>query len=120
MFKITKDVLIITLILFFTSCGGSGGSDSKKAKNSPSKKEAIEMLESVFIGSVSKQDIKDLMGAALTMYKLPLTGENYLKVGNSLTALRKASNKGVSEIDIVTHMILADTGWEGVSFEEQA
>ena len=120
MFKFTKDILIITLILFFTSCGGSGDSKSKKAKNSPSKKEAYAMLESVFIGTVSQQEIKEKMDAVMTFYKLPLTGDNYLRAGNTLASLRKASNKGVTEMDIVTHMIIADTGWQGVSFDDQA
>ena len=114
-----KNIFILILILFITSCGTNDTSDGGK-KRSPSKAEAIEMLESVFTGSLTQQDIKEKMGAALTMYKLPQTGENYLKVGNSLTSLRKSSNNNVTEMDIVTHMILADTGWEGVSFEEQA
>ncbi|MBL4656072.1 MAG: hypothetical protein JKY33_09650 [Bacteroidia bacterium] len=83
-----KNIFILILILFITSCGTNDTSDAGK-KRSPSKAEAIEMLESVFTGSLTQQDIKEKMGAALTMYKLPQTGENYLKVGNSLTSLRK-------------------------------
>lgn len=121
MFKIAKDILIIILILIFTSCGtDSGDSNSKEVKNAPSKSEAIAMLHSVFIGSFSKQDIEENMDAVMTFYKLPLTGENYLRTGNTLATLRKESNKGVIEMDIITHMIIANTGWQGISFDEQA
>jgi len=65
-------------------------------------------------------EIKEKMDAVLTFYKLPLTGDNYLRAGNTLASLRKASNKGVTEMDIVTHMIISDTGWQGVSFDDQA
>ena len=78
------------------------------------------MLHSVFIGSFNKQEIEENMDAVLTFYKLSHTGDNYLRAGNTLASLRKSSNKDVSEMDIITHMILADTGWEGVSFDEQA
>ena len=120
MFETMKNILIVILILIFTSCGTNNDTSDSGKKRAPSKSEAVEMLSSVFIGSFSQQDIKEKMDAAMTMYKLPLTGENYLKVGNSLTSLRKSSNKGISEMDIITHMILADTGWQGVSFDEQA
>ena len=121
MFKIVKDIFIITLILIFTSCGtDSGDSNSKEVKNLPSKTEAISMLQSVFIGSLSKQEIEENMNAVMTFYKLSIIGENYLRAGNTLATLRKESDKGVTEMDIIMHMIKADSGWEGVSFDEQA
>ena len=116
-----KNILISILVVIFISCGtNSGDSNSKKVKNIPSKSEAITMLQSVFIGSFDKQEIEENMSAVMTFYKLPVTGENYLRVGNTLASLRKDSNKGVTEMDIIVHMIKADSGWEGVSFDEQA
>ena len=107
--------------MIFTSCGtGSGDSDSKEVKNAPSKTEALSMLHSVFIGSFSKQEIEENMNAVMTFYKLSIIGENYLRAGNTLASLRKESDKGVTEMDIIMHMIKADSGWEGVSFDEQA
>ena len=121
MFKITKGIFIIILIMIFTSCGtDSGDSNSKEVKNVPSKTEAISMLQSVFIGSFSKQEIEENMNAVMTFYKLSIIGENYLRAGNTLATLRKESDKGVTEMDIIIHMIKTDAGWEGVSFEEQA
>ena len=121
MFKITKGIFIIILILIFTSCGtSSGDSNSKEVKNVPSKTEAISMLQSVFIGSFSKQEIEENMNAVMTFYKLSIIGENYLRAGNTLATLRKESDKGVTEMDIIIHMIKTDSGWEGVSFDEQA
>lgn len=121
MFKIAKDIFIIILIMIFTSCGtDSSDSDSKEVKNLPSKTEAISMLQSVFIGSFSKQEIEENMNAVMTFYKLSIIGENYLRAGNTLASLRKESDKGVTEMDIIMHMIKADSGWEGVSFDEQA
>ena len=114
-----KNTLIVVLISIFTSCGTNNDTSDSGKKKSPSKSEAIEMLSSVFIGSFSQREIKEKMDAVMTLYKLPLNGENYLKTGNTLTSLRKSSNNGVSEMDIITHMIIASTGWEGVSFEEQ-
>ncbi|MBN4051449.1 hypothetical protein JYU16_01400 [bacterium AH-315-M05] len=119
MFKIAKGIFIIILILIFTSCGTDSG-DSKEVKNVPSKTEAISMLQSVFIGSFSKQEIEENMNAVMTFYKLSIIGENYLRAGNTLATLRKESDKGVTEMDIIIHMIKTDSGWEGVSFDEQA
>ncbi|MBN4051450.1 hypothetical protein JYU16_01405 [bacterium AH-315-M05] len=115
-----KNILIVVLILIITSCGTNNDTSDSGKKRSPSKSEAIEMLESVFIGSFSQREIQEKMDAVMTLYKLPLNGENYLKTGNTLTSLRKSSKKGVSEMDIITHMIIASTGWQGVSFDEQA
>ena len=78
------------------------------------------MLSSVFTGGYTQKDIKEKMDAVFTLYKMPITGDDYLKAGNTLTSLRKSSTKGVTEMDIIMHMILADTGWQGVSFDEQA
>jgi len=119
MFKITKDIFIIILILIVTSCG-TGSGDSKEIKNLPSKSEALAMLHSVFIGTFTKQDIEENMNAVMTFYKLPIIGENYLRAGNTLASLRKESQKGITEMDIIIHMILTDSGWQGVSFDEQA
>jgi len=121
MFKISKYILIIILMLIFTSCGtNSSDSKAKEVKNAPSKSEAITMLQSVFIGSHSKQDIEENMSAVMTFYKVPITGENYLRTGNTLASLRKSSKKGVTEMDIIIHMIKADSGWKNISFDEQA
>ena len=114
-----KNALIVIMIAILASCGTNNTSDSEK-KKAPSKLEAIEMLGSVFTGSYSQQEIQENMDAVITLYKLSLSGENYLKTGNTLTSLRKSSNNGVSEMEIVTHMIIANTGWQGVSFDEQA
>lgn len=115
-----KKILIVILIAIFTSCGTNNDNSDAGEKVPPSKSEAIEMLGSVFIGSFSQKEIQEKMDAVMTMYKLQLSGENYLKTGNALTSLRKSSNKGVNEMDIITHMILANTGWKSISFDEQA
>lgn len=115
-----KNILIVILIAIFTSCGTNNDTSDAGEKRPPSKSEAIEMLGSVFIGSFNQLEIREKMDAVMTLYKLQLSGENYLKTGNTLTSLRKSSNKGVNEMDIITHMIIANTGWQGISFDEQA
>jgi hypothetical protein len=50
---------------------------------------------------------------------MELKKENYLKVGNSLVAVRKSSKGSYVEIDIINDMIKANSGAQGVSLDEQ-
>ena len=114
-----KNILMVMFIALFASCGGNNAADTEE-KRPASKSEALEMLSSVFTGGYTQKDIKEKMDAVFTLYKMPITGDDYLKAGNTLTSLRKSSANGVTEMDIIMHMILADTGWQGVTFDEQA
>ena len=110
-----KNFIAVILIAVMASCGSSnqdGGMSGDTA-------EAMDMLESVFEGPYSKWAIKSKLDTVLTMYNMELKNENYLKVGNSLVAMRKGSNGSFVEIDIINDMINANSGAQGVSLDEQ-
>ena len=110
-----KNLISIMIIALLVGCGPTGG-NSGSAENT---EEAMEMLESVFEGPYSKWAIKQKMDTVLTLYNTELVKENYLKVGNQLVAKRKESDGAIREMDIIAHMINANSGREGVSFDEQ-
>ena len=110
-----KNLLIVPIIIALASCGG-GKEDPSSIGASI---ETFEMLESVFDGPFSKYAIKDKLDEVFVLYDMESMQGNYLKVGNSLVELKKESNGNFREIDIINHMIEANTGEGGVSFNEQ-
>lgn len=110
-----KNLLIVPIIFALASCG-SGKEDVNSINASI---ETFEMLESVFDGPYSKYAIKDKLDEVFAMYDMESQQGNYLKIGNSLVDFKKESNGSFREIDIINHMIEANTGEGGVSFDEQ-
>lgn len=94
--------LLFTLIWIFSG----GDNSSTQNQNSDSESSAIEMMESAFIGDYSQGEIKTLIDATMRLNSLPLTEENYQRLGSVLVTLRKET--GVSEIDVLTCMKAAD------------
>lgn len=110
-----KNFIAAFIIVIMASCGSSneqGGMSGDTA-------EAMDMLESVFDGPYSKWAIKSKLDTVLTMYKMELKNENYLKVGNSLVAMRKDGDGSFVEMDIINDMINTNSGAQGVSLDEQ-
>lgn len=110
-----KSLLILPLIVTLASCG----SETEDPSSIAASIETFEMLESVFEGPYSKYAIKDKLDEAFVIYNIELNQGNYLKIGNSLVDFKKNSNGSFREIDILNHMIKANTGEGGVSFNEQ-
>ena len=108
-------LLIVPIIVVFTSCG-SGNDDPSDIGASI---ETFEMLEAVFDGPYSKYAIKDKLDEVFAVYNMEANQGNYLKAGNSLVDYRKDGNGSFREMDIINHMIEANTGEGGVSFNEQ-
>ena len=107
---------IIGVLLLFILIGiFSGGDNSPTTNTQPNqniesnsvlKSSAIEMMEVAFIGEYSQGEIKTLIDATMQINSLPITEENYQRLGSVLVTLRKET--GVSEMDILTCMKAAD------------
>jgi len=110
-----SSLLILAIIVVFTSCGPSGDDPSDIGASI----ETFEMLESVFDGPYSKYAIKDKLDEVFVMYSVKAEQSNYLKAGNSLVDYRKKGSGSFREMDIINHMIESNTGEGGVSFDEQ-
>ena len=110
-----RKLLIVPIIVAFASCGTS----NEDPVDSSASIETFEMLESVFDGPYSKYAIKEKMDEVFAIYNVDAEQGNYLKVGNSLVDYRKDNNGSFREMDIINHMIEANTGEGGVSFDEQ-
>ncbi len=100
--------LLLILILIFS--GGNKDSTSiqpnKNTGSSVSESSAIELMEIAFIGGYSQGEIKTLIDATMRLYSLPITEENYQRLGSVLVTLRKET--GVSEMNILTCMKAMD------------
>lgn len=95
--------LLFILIALFS---GGDNSTNTQNQNTGSESSAIEMMEVAFIGDYSQGEIKTLIDATMQLNSLPLTEENYQRLGSVLVTLRK--EYGVSEMDILTCMKVAD------------
>jgi len=110
-----KNLFVLPIIIAIASCGGG----DKDPNGIGASIETFEMLESVFEGPYSKYAIKDKMDEVFAIYDLNSDQGTYLKIGNSLVEYKKDSNGSFREMDIINHMIEANTGEGGVSFNEQ-
>ncbi|MBU2104630.1 MAG: hypothetical protein KKF67_02565 [Nanoarchaeota archaeon] len=107
---------IIGVVILFVIIGMFSGGDNNTSTNTQSNKNtggnsdsepsAIEMMEVAFIGGYSQGEIKTLIDATMQLNSLPITEENYQRLGSVLVTLRKEI--GVSEMDILTCMKAAD------------
>lgn len=95
--------LLFILIALFS---GGGNSMNTQNQNTGLESSAIEMMEVAFIGDHSQGEIKTLIDATMRINSLPITEENYQRLGSVLVTLRKET--GVSEMDILTCMKAAD------------
>ncbi|PCH86305.1 MAG: hypothetical protein COB88_08345 [Flavobacteriales bacterium] len=110
-----RNLLIGSMVIVLASCG----TEQKDSMDVGSSIETFEMLESVFDGPYNQYAIKDGMDEVFAMYNLDAKQSNYLKIGNALVDFKKESNGSFREMDIINHMIEANTGEGGVSFDEQ-
>lgn len=102
---------ILTVGLLTFSCGGGG--DSRVSAPT-----AIEMVADVFQGNHSVAEVKIKMDAVMLAYNLEITDENYSRCGSALFSVCEGID-GVTEIDIIEHMLESNTGGYGVSFPDQ-
>ncbi len=105
--------LVIFTLLSITSCS-SGSEDSLKNEN-PS---AYELMETAFVGNPVKNDIQPMMERVMQRHKLDVNEENLQKVGSMLVTLRKASDAGVTEMEILEHIY--QNGSDKLTLSEQA
>ena len=108
-------LIIVILVVVISACGNS----QKDTETKENIQEAMEMLESVFVGPYDKFIIKEKMDLVFEMYDLSPKREDYLMVGNTLVALRKQSRNAYVEMDIINEMIKSNSGIHGISFDEQ-
>ena len=64
---------------------------------------ALDAMVRAFEGNHSRAEIKARMDLAMTLYKLPITEENYSRAGSALAGLQKDFD--VDEMVILDHMI---------------
>lgn len=81
---------------------------------------ALEQMEIAFIGSPSKEKIKEKLDLALQFYSTDITEENYSRAASSLIALRKESKVGVTEMEILDYMIGSYVEGTNMSFPDMA
>src|SRR5687768_12256960 len=62
------------------------------------KPDALSMMESVFVGEPSREELQAKMDQLLSTYHMESTEENYTKVGSMLVSLRKNSKVSVMEL----------------------
>ena len=103
-------ILALFVILMF-ACNSN-----ERKKATPT---AIEMIAEVFEGNHSAELIKEKMDSVMSAYNIEITEENYHKCGSALLSLRKAT-VGVTELDIINHMLLSNTAKHNISFPDQA
>lgn len=66
----------------------------------------VEMMEVVFVGDYSQQEIQTQLDTVLQLYGLPVTEENYSRLGSVVVSLEE--EMGVPEMDILVCMETAD------------
>lgn len=64
---------------------------------------ALEMMEEVFKGRPSKEEIKPVLDSVMLLYNLPVTERNYHKCASCLIGLRKSYD--VTEMNILKTML---------------
>ncbi len=101
------------LILFVFTISSFTISNNSKITTDP-----YEMMHEVFLGSPSISQIKPLVEGILDKYDLPKNDEFRLKIGSMVLGLRKASLKGISEIQILKHIF--NYGSTKISLPDQA
>jgi hypothetical protein len=79
---------------------------------------AIEQAEIAFDGNPSQREIKRQLDRAMTLYELEITEENYSRAASVLVVMRK--NNGVSEMEILDHMIRSHVPGVNIAFPEAA
>lgn len=105
--------LVATLALF-----GCGNPPSSEPRHTVSDMPAIQQASLAFDGGHSAQDIQAKLDEAFTLYGLEKTNDTYSRAGSVLVTMRKAH--GVSEMQILDHMIRSHVPGLSVTFPEAA
>ncbi|WP_299444089.1 hypothetical protein [uncultured Aquimarina sp.] len=115
--------IIIFGIIIFTGCYTSDEKENNITKkvihnNNSVKKNAYEKMEVAFIGNPPKKKIKPILEKVMIFHGIEINETNLHRVGSTLIVLRKSSDKGISEMDILKHM--NKNGARQISFPDQA
>lgn len=81
-------------------------------------KDVLDMMEVVFKGNYTRQEIKTTLDRAMTLYGVPINEDNYNHYGDILLNLRK--NTSVKEMDILNSMINSYITTSKIDFGEAA
>jgi hypothetical protein len=85
---------------------------------SAEKEDPYEIMRIAFVGYPDKAEIRILVETVLAKYGYPITDEYKLKISSMLVSLRKASSRGVTEMEILRH--INKYGSTSVSLPDQA
>ncbi len=107
-------LLLFVGVLVLIGCDNS----QERATNAVNQMTALQQMEIAFEGGYTIQQIKPLLDKAMQLYRVPITEENYNRIGNALVALRK--NSGMKEMDILNNMIRSYNPRLTMSFGEAA
>lgn len=99
----------------------SSSTNTMTSSSTPSQiadKDHYKVIHMAFDGFPDKEDIQPMLEAVMKRYNIPTTNDNILKVGNILVVLRKESNVGVTEMEILKHIY--QKGSSAITLPEQA
>lgn len=99
---------IVGLTLFFifiivVSLTNEGIPSSETTHEEVSNMTALQQMTIAFDGGYSEKEIKDKITEAMILYNMPITEEDYSRVGSVLVALRQ--QEGIEEMLILDYMI---------------
>ena len=105
-----KNSILCFLTLALFSCND--------ASHQTSSKDALGMMETIFKGNYTRQEIKSTLDQAMTLYGVFINEENYNRCGSVLVALRKDTN--IKEMTILDYMIRSYVPNVKITFPEAA
>lgn len=108
--------VIFLLGLGNMACLSKKGNDTTQAKQVSV---ALAQMAKEFKGNHSVAYIRQEVNQAFKMYEVTINEANYQRCVQILIALRKASQKGVTEMDILAHVKAINARAYGVSFFKQ-
>lgn len=112
-------IIILGIFLGIRFCGGSSEPKSTaESQQNVRSGSALQMMEDVFVGNYTKEQIKLLLDRALTLYGVSVTEENYSRAGSTLVALRE--KYGISEMRILDYMIRSHVKGVNLTFPQAA
>lgn len=93
---------------------------TKSSETIVEKATVTTLMSRVFEGRHPEETIKAKMDSAMTLHNLPINDLNYNKSASTLVTLKRESKKGVTEMDILNHMLESTKGTTTISFDDQA
>lgn len=104
-------------VIFLSLSFNSACNSPKKQASKPSA--ALAQMAKEFEGNHPLTYIRIEVNQAFRLYEVPANETNYQRCADMLIALRKASQKGVTEMEILAHVKAINARAYGVSFFKQ-